>query len=113
MRPLTAHRLLPYLTDGPGFGAAALAVGALTALFTSVLGVTDPTIVALSFLLIVLVIAAVSSWRVAVATSLMAFLSFNFFFLPPTGHAADCRCAALGRSVHAAVRQSGRQLPVV
>jgi two-component system sensor histidine kinase KdpD len=65
--------------------AAGLAVSALTTLFAWALRITDPTIVALSFLLIVLVVAAVSSWRVAVATSLMAFLSFNFFFLPPTG----------------------------
>jgi two-component system sensor histidine kinase KdpD len=65
--------------------AAVLAVSVLTTLFAWALRITDPTIVALSFLLIVLVVAAVSSWRVAVATSLMAFLSFNFFFLPPTG----------------------------
>ena len=85
MRSLERNRLLPYLTDGRGFVAAALAVGALTTLLTQAFRIADPTIVALSFLLIVLVVAAVSSWRVAVATSLMAFLSFNFFFLPPTG----------------------------
>jgi two-component system sensor histidine kinase KdpD len=79
------HRSLPYLADWHGFAAAVVAVSGLTLLFAWALGVTDPTIVALSFLLIVLVVAAVSSWRVAVATSLMAFLSFNFFFLPPTG----------------------------
>ncbi len=85
MRSLERNRLLPYLTDGRGVVAAVLAVGALTTLFTWAFRIADPTIVALSFLLIVLVVAAVSSWRVAVATSLMAFLSFNFFFLPPTG----------------------------
>jgi two-component system sensor histidine kinase KdpD len=85
VRVLRQSGFLPYLTDGRGFGAAVVAVAALTAVFAWVLNVTDPTIVALCFLLIVLVVAAVSSWRVAVATSLLAFFSFNFFFLPPTG----------------------------
>ena len=62
-----------------------VAIAALTFLFVWALDVTDPTIVALSFLLVVLVVAAVSSWRVALVTSLLAFLAFNFFFLPPTG----------------------------
>lgn len=59
-------------------------IGLLTATYGS-LRVTNPTIVALSFLLVVLVVAAVSTRRVAVATSLMAFVCFNFFFLPPVG----------------------------
>jgi two-component system sensor histidine kinase KdpD len=80
-----SRRALPYLTDGRGVGAAVLAVAALTAMFAGVLNVGDPTIVALCFLLIVVVVAAVSSWRVAVSTSLLAFFAFNFFFLPPTG----------------------------
>ena len=46
---------------------------------------TNPTIVALSFLLVVLLVAAASTRRVAVGTSLTAFLGFNFFFLPPVG----------------------------
>jgi two-component system sensor histidine kinase KdpD len=61
------------------------AIGLLTALYFSWLGVTNPTIVALSFLLVVLIVATVSRRWVAVATSLMAFLCFNFFFLPPVG----------------------------
>ena len=85
MRSLKPKRSLPYLTDGQGLATAGVAVSGLTTLFAWALAVADPTIVALSFLLVVLVVAAVSSWRVAVATSLMAFLSFNFFFLPPTG----------------------------
>ena len=113
MRPLTAHRLLPYLTDGLGFGAAALAVGALTALFTSVLrrhrshdrrALVSPD-------------RARHRCRVELARRgrhvpdgvpvVQLLLSASH------GHVADCRCAALGRTVHAAVRQSGRQLPVV
>jgi two-component system sensor histidine kinase KdpD len=60
-------------------------IGALTAVYVRWLGVSNPTIVALSFLLVVLIVAAVSTWRAAVATSLLAFVCFNFFFLPPVG----------------------------
>jgi len=49
------------------------------------LGVTNPTTVALSLLLVVLVVATVSHRWVAIATSLAAFFCFNFFFLPPVG----------------------------
>jgi two-component system sensor histidine kinase KdpD len=57
---------------------------ALTLLFLW-LGVTNPTTVALSLLLVVLVVASVSHRWVAVVTSLAAFLCFNFFFIPPVG----------------------------
>jgi len=57
----------------------------LTAVYTRWLGIHNPTIVALSFLLVVLVVAAVSTLWVALATSILAFLCFNFFFLPPVG----------------------------
>jgi two-component system sensor histidine kinase KdpD len=46
---------------------------------------TNATTVALSFLLIVLFVAASSRLWVAVATSLAAMVAFNFFFLPPIG----------------------------
>src|SRR5262249_52268632 len=39
----------------------------------------------LTFLLIVLVTATTSALWVAVATSVVAMLTFNFFFLPPVG----------------------------
>jgi two-component system, OmpR family, sensor histidine kinase KdpD len=71
-----------------GFGALLVglaAIGLLTTLYFSWLGVTNPTIVALSFLLVVLIVATVSTRWVAIAASLMAFLCFNFFFLPPVG----------------------------
>jgi two-component system sensor histidine kinase KdpD len=61
------------------------AIGLLTALYSAWLRVTNPTIIALSFLLVVLVVAAVSLRWVAIATSLVAFLCFNYFFLPPVG----------------------------
>jgi two-component system, OmpR family, sensor histidine kinase KdpD len=37
------------------------------------------------FLLVVLVVATTSTRRVATATSLVAFICFNYFFLPPLG----------------------------
>ena len=61
------------------------AVAAITALYTQWLGITNPTIVALSFLLVVLVLATVSTRTAAIATSLMAMIFFNYFFLPPVG----------------------------
>jgi two-component system sensor histidine kinase KdpD len=47
--------------------------------------VTNATTVALSFLLIVLVVSAVSRLWTAVVASIAAMLCFNFFFLPPVG----------------------------
>src|ERR1700674_3730283 len=56
-----------------------------TAAYTSWLNVTNATTVALSFLLVVLVVAATCRLWVAVLTSVVAMFCFNFFFLPPVG----------------------------
>ena len=45
----------------------------------------NPTIVALSFLLGVLVVSAFWGLRYAVVLSILSTLAFNFFFLPPIG----------------------------
>lgn len=45
----------------------------------------NQTTAALALLLAVLVVAALSSRRVAVVVSLLAFVSFNYFFLSPVG----------------------------
>ena len=45
----------------------------------------NATIVALTFLFVVLITAATSRLRVAVITSIASMLCFNFFFLPPVG----------------------------
>ena len=47
--------------------------------------VTNHTTVALSYLLIVLFVAASSARWVAIITSIVAMLTLNFFFLPPVG----------------------------
>jgi two-component system sensor histidine kinase KdpD len=62
-------------------GLAAVAV--VTVGYTRWLNVTNPTTVALSFLLVVLVVAATCRLWVALLTSVGAMLCFNFFFLPP------------------------------
>ena len=51
----------------------------------------NETTVALTFLLVVLIVAAVSTRKVAVLVSLIAFGCFNFFFLPPVGTFAISR----------------------
>src|SRR5436309_1001633 len=65
--------------------AAAGSVGLVTVGYSRWLNVTNATIVALSFLVIVLIAATTSRLWVAVATSLVAMACFNYFFLPPVG----------------------------
>jgi len=65
--------------------AAIGAVAAVTVVYTRVLHVNNATTVALSFLLVVLLVAATSRLWLAVATSVAAMVCFNFFFLPPVG----------------------------
>ena len=64
---------------------ALVALAAVTASYEVWLGVSNPTVVGLSYLLIVLLVAAVSTLRVAVATSVIALLALNYFFMPPVG----------------------------
>jgi two-component system sensor histidine kinase KdpD len=61
------------------------ALAAITLLYSRVLFVTNQTTVALTFLLVVLVVATTSPLRAAVVTSIAAMLVFNYFFLPPFG----------------------------
>lgn len=69
--------LLRYITG-------AVVVAAITALYFKVIHVTAAT-VSTTFLLAVLVISALWGLRYAVATSILATLAFNYFFLPPIG----------------------------
>jgi two-component system sensor histidine kinase KdpD len=76
-------------TGWPADVARALAsmgvIAGLTAIYFSWLRMTNPTTVALSFLLVILFVAASSRLWVAVAASVSAALAFDFFFLPPVG----------------------------
>lgn len=60
-------------------------IAAVTLLYVQWPGVSNATTVSLTFLMVVLLVAATSRLRVAVITSLAAVFCFNFFFLPPLG----------------------------
>jgi two-component system, OmpR family, sensor histidine kinase KdpD len=60
-------------------------IAALTLLFTNWTQVSSSATVSLSFLVVVLLVAATARLWVAVSTSIAAMLAFNFFFLPPVG----------------------------
>jgi len=64
--------------------ASVLAVGALTAMAAAFVRV-NPTTIALSYVVVILLIA--TTWGIAESTvaSLVAMLCFNYFFLPPVG----------------------------
>jgi two-component system sensor histidine kinase KdpD len=62
-----------------------VALATVTLVYARWIHVTNATIVALTFLFIVLITAATSRLRVAVITSIASMLCFNFFFLPPVG----------------------------
>ena len=62
-----------------------MALAGVTAAYEVWLGLRNPTVVGLSYLMIVLLVAAASTLRVAVATSVLAVLALNYYFLPPVG----------------------------
>jgi len=62
---------------------ALAAVAAVALVLGEWLRVSNASIVSTTYLLIVLLVAATSRLRVAVATSLASVLCLNFFFLPP------------------------------
>ncbi len=65
--------------------AALVGIAALTVVFVRWLHVANAATVSTTFLMVVLVVAATSRLWIAVVTSVVAMLSFNFFFLPPVG----------------------------
>lgn len=85
MTPLHRRRRFPPLAEVATLILSVSAIGLVTTLYFAWLGVTNTTIVALSFLFVVLIVAAVSKRWIAVGTSLTAFFCFNYFFLPPVG----------------------------
>src|SRR5215831_4879996 len=64
---------------------AGLAGVAIVTVGLRFLGVTNATTVALAYLLVVLFVASLGDLAVAGAISVVATLSFNYFFLPPVG----------------------------
>src|SRR3954464_470805 len=64
------------------YGIALCAVAALAALLKHVVHV-NPTTVALSFLILILMVSANWGFRLASVVAVVATATFNFFFLPP------------------------------
>jgi two-component system sensor histidine kinase KdpD len=61
------------------------AVAMVTLLLAAGLHVSNAATISVTYLLLVLLVAATSRLAVAVVTSIAAMLSLNFFFLPPVG----------------------------
>ena len=76
---------MPKWDDLARLAAGVGGVSAATLVYTRWLAASNATTVALTFLLIVLVVAATSRFWVAAVTSVAAMLQFNYFFLPPVG----------------------------
>ncbi len=77
------------MTRGPSdiarLAAGLGAIAAVTYVLVSWLQVSNAATVSATFLMVVLLVAATSTLWVAVVTSMVAMLAFNFFFLPPLG----------------------------
>jgi two-component system, OmpR family, sensor histidine kinase KdpD len=67
------------------FCGGALAILALTLFCRYGLGLHNVTFAGLSYLLVILLVASVSSFRVAASLSMLALLTLNYFFMPPVG----------------------------
>jgi two-component system, OmpR family, sensor histidine kinase KdpD len=74
-----------WAVDVRNFAFAIAAFGLATLVLGRWLHVTNPTIVALTYLLVVLMAAALSALWVPIASSALAVLLLNYFFLPPVG----------------------------
>jgi two-component system, OmpR family, sensor histidine kinase KdpD len=66
------------------FGACAAALFVVVFVYTAVIHV-NPTTVALTFLISVLIVSALWGLRYALFTAFVAAAAFNYYFLPPTG----------------------------
>jgi two-component system sensor histidine kinase KdpD len=72
-------------SDIARLGAGLAAVAAVTLVYVKWLHVSNAATVSTTFMLLVLVVAATAHLWVAVVTSVVAMLAFNYFFLPPVG----------------------------
>ena len=70
-------------SDALALGASLVSIAALTLIHVRWLHVSNATTVSMTFLMVVLVVAATSRLRIAVVTSFVAVLVFNYYFLPP------------------------------
>jgi two-component system, OmpR family, sensor histidine kinase KdpD len=72
-------------SDAARLGAGLGAVAGVTLIYVKALHVSNAATVSTTFLMVVLVVAATARLWIAVATSVVAVLCFNLFFLPPVG----------------------------
>jgi two-component system, OmpR family, sensor histidine kinase KdpD len=72
-------------SDGFRMGAALAAVAVVTVVLAHWFRLSNASTVSTTYLMVVLVVAATSRFRVAVVTSIASMLCINFFFLPPVG----------------------------
>jgi len=73
------------VTDGARLTLSLVSVATITFVYGRWLHVANATTVSMTLLMVVLVVAATSRLWIAVVTSLVAVLGFNFYFLPPVG----------------------------
>jgi two-component system sensor histidine kinase KdpD len=83
-RPPTRRAWRPWHT-ARDLALAGAAIAAAAAILWRLIGTDNPTIVALTLLLVVLAAATVSRLSVAIVTAVVAMFTFNYFFLPPVG----------------------------
>jgi two-component system sensor histidine kinase KdpD len=76
---------MPSREDLWRLGAGLGSLAGVTFVYLRWLNVTNPTTVSFTYLMVVLGVAATARVWAAVATSFVAVLCFNFFFLPPVG----------------------------
>ena len=82
---MPAPRLAELRADAWHLLLTLAAIGLVTKVYVSWLHVTNDTTAALSFLLLILFVAASSRLWVAVVASAAAALAYDFYFLPPVG----------------------------
>src|SRR5262245_13574650 len=71
--------------DLGALAAAIAAISAVVVIYVRWLHVSNPVIVALTLLFIVLLVSASARFWVAATSAVAAMFAFNFFFLPPIG----------------------------
>jgi two-component system sensor histidine kinase KdpD len=71
--------------DAGALAAAMVAIFGVVVIYRQLLHVADGVIVALTFLFIILLVAASARFWVAATSAVVAMFAFNFFFLPPVG----------------------------
>src|SRR5258705_5494231 len=73
------------MNDRTRVASGLLGIAGVTLIYPRVLGVANGTTAALTYLMVVLMVAATSRFWAAAVTSVAAVLCLNFFFLPPVG----------------------------